>query len=107
MIGARLSGWARSGGANTSDLEMGLPDLTLARCHCPSSTLSAPRCTWALPLAIVNSASLDCGSDFTLARLLGRICATVSSTLTAVWELGELAVERSTAPVLMRTAVVA
>src|SRR5215469_1084015 len=102
MMGARFNGCARSGGARTSDLEIGLPERTLARCHCPNSIFSSPRWTCALPLAIVISASFDCGSDFTLARLLGRIWATVSSTLTAVWEFGELAVDRSTAPVLMR-----
>src|SRR4029077_8453311 len=109
MMGARFRGCERSGGASTSDLLMGPPEEIFAFCHCPSSTFSLPRRTSALPLATVISLSFDCGSDFTDARLLGRICATVSSTLTAACEFGELqfGVERSTAPVLMRTAVLA
>src|SRR5580765_2500152 len=107
MIGARFNGSERSGGASTSDLVIGPVVLILAFCHCPNSTFSLPRCTCALPLAMLISLSLVCGSDFTDARLFGRICATVSSTLTAVCEFGELGVERYTEPVLMRTAVVA
>src|SRR5258707_10899886 len=109
IMGARFKGCERSGGASTSDLRIGPTEEIFTFCHCPSSTFSLPRRTSALPLATVISLSFDCGSDFTDARLLGRICATVSSTLTAACEFGELQFrgERSTAPVLMRTAVLA
>src|SRR5262245_57045317 len=88
MMGARFGGCARSGGASTLEVAIGLPERTLARCQGASSTFSLPRCTTALPPVMVNSASLACGSDLTEALLFGRICATVSSTLTAVCELG-------------------
>src|SRR5260221_9590213 len=99
MIGARFSGCDKSGGASTSDLVIGPLEGMVAFWNWPSSTFSLPRCTSALPLVTLISLSRDFGSDFTDARLFGRICATVSSTLTAAWEFGEvqLPVERSTA----------
>src|SRR5260370_12182528 len=107
IMGARFSGCDNSGGAKTSDFVIGPPEGIFAFWNWPNSTFSLPRRTSALPLATLISLSLDCGSDFTEARLFGRIWATVSSTLTAAREFGELqfGVERSTAPVFTRTAV--